>query len=90
MSDAPDRIWLQWIPGGSPFSDEITWCAEAIHEDDTGYVREDIADKRLLREAKDALIILQDHHCNGLEENHTVVMDKVNSVVSKLAAEVGE
>ena len=59
MSDAPDVIYLQWIPGYPRVDadDEVTWCQDQINDDDIGYVREDIAASRLelLREAKDAI-----------------------------------
>ncbi len=61
MSDAPDVIYLQWIPGYPNKMaellefDEVTWCFDEVNEDDIGYVREDIADRRLalLRRTRD-------------------------------------
>jgi len=47
MTDAPETIYLQWIPEGNPYDDEITWCEDEIHEDDIEYTRKDIADKRI-------------------------------------------
>ena len=45
----------------------------------------------LLESAKDTLEYLQDHHCSGLcPESHAPVMDKVNSVISELAKELGD
>jgi len=49
MTDAPVRIYLQWMPGEG----EVTWCVEEINEDDIEYTRKDIADKRIVElEAK--------------------------------------
>jgi predicted nucleic acid-binding Zn-ribbon protein len=47
MTDAPETIYLQWIPEGHPATDEITWCVDKIHENDTEYTRTDIAHPRI-------------------------------------------
>jgi hypothetical protein len=49
MTDAPERIYLQWIPEGHPAAeyDEITWCIHEINDEDIRYIRTDIADKRI-------------------------------------------
>jgi predicted nucleic acid-binding Zn-ribbon protein len=47
MTDAPETIYLQWIPEGHPAADEITWCVDKIHENDTEYTRTDIAHPRI-------------------------------------------
>ena len=47
MTDAPERIYLQWIPEGSPAANEITWCIHEINDEDIKYIRTDIADKRI-------------------------------------------
>jgi len=47
MTDAPERIYLQWIPEGHPAADEITWCIHEINDEDIKYTRTDIADKRI-------------------------------------------
>ena len=47
MTDAPETIYLQWIPEGYPADDEIAWCEEKIHENDTEYTRTDIAHPRI-------------------------------------------
>ena len=47
MTDAPETIYLQWIPEGNPYDDEITWCEDEIHNEDIKYTRTDIADKRI-------------------------------------------
>jgi len=45
MTDAPERIYLQWIPEGNPAADEITWCIHEINDEDIKYTRTDIAEK---------------------------------------------
>ena len=47
MTDAPETIYLQWIPEGHPADDEINWCEEKIHENDTEYTRTGIAHPRI-------------------------------------------
>ena len=47
MTDAPETIYLQWIPEGHPADDEITWCVDEINENDTEYTRTDIAHPRI-------------------------------------------
>ena len=47
MTDAPETIYLQWIPEGHPADDEITWCEDKIHENDTEYTRTGIAHPRI-------------------------------------------
>ena len=50
MSDAPERIWLQWFGDGAPddpgevYIDEVTWQDERIFDGDIEYVRKDKAD----------------------------------------------
>ena len=46
-NDAPETIYLQWIPEGNPYDDEITWCEDKIHENDTEYTRTGIAHPRI-------------------------------------------
>jgi len=46
-NDAPETIYLQWIPEGNPYDDEITWCVDKIHENDTEYTRTGIAHPRI-------------------------------------------
>ena len=46
-TDAPETIYLQWIPEGYPADDEITWCEDKIHENDTEYTRTGIAHPRI-------------------------------------------
>lgn len=45
LAEAPDHIWLQtageW-PANAEFS-ELTWCSDRQHDDDTLYVRADLA-----------------------------------------------
>ena len=45
LAEAPDHIWLQtageW-PVNAEFS-ELTWCSDRQHDDDTLYVRADLA-----------------------------------------------
>lgn len=45
LADAPEQIWLQtdgvW-PADGEFS-ELTWCTDRQHDDDTLYVRADLA-----------------------------------------------
>ena len=51
MSDAPDKIYLQWIPSspGLPtIDDEITWCQDQINDDDVVYVKKSIARELVL------------------------------------------
>ena len=47
MSEAPERIWLQWHGDGDPgevYVDEVTWCLDHIFDGDIEYVRKDRAD----------------------------------------------
>ena len=49
MSGAPERIWLQ-RPCRDPESEwngEVTWCDHAQEDDDTEYVRADVAEVEL-------------------------------------------
>ncbi|MHC4413349.1 MAG: hypothetical protein ACYSYU_10550 [Planctomycetota bacterium] len=41
MSDAPEKIYLQWIPGYPRVDadDEVTWCEDKINDDDVEYVK---------------------------------------------------
>lgn len=53
---APERIWLQDagdFAGARAALEDVTWCADPVDDDDTGYVRADIHDRvvALLREA---------------------------------------
>lgn len=46
MTDAPEAIYLQWIPGypnleGDAVFDEVTWCFHEVDEDDVEYIRAD-------------------------------------------------
>lgn len=45
MSEAPDRIWLQW---GGPYGDN-TFCEDQINSDDVEYIRADLHQKALDR-----------------------------------------
>lgn len=40
MSEAPEKIWLQWE---GEYHEETTWCVDQIEEDDVEYIRLDIA-----------------------------------------------
>ena len=49
MSDAPDRIWLQWDGDGDPEWDnvlpectDVTWAAERLFPEDIPYRRDDL------------------------------------------------
>ncbi len=45
MADAPEKIWLQ-RPCRDPENEwcgDVTWCADKQNEDDTEYVRADLA-----------------------------------------------
>jgi hypothetical protein len=71
MSDAPKYIWLQWIPNDIPNNDEITWCIDPIHEDDTEYVRKDVTEVQnaeLLDALKACLPVVQYILSNGWDE----------------------
>lgn len=45
MSDAPERIYLQWWGDSNPAegepADEVTWCVDGIWDHDVEYVRAD-------------------------------------------------
>lgn len=53
MREPHERLWLQWEGDGAG---EVTWCQDAINEDDIEYVRADIAETELTatREAIEA------------------------------------
>lgn len=40
MSDAPERIYLQYVEGDDEFWSDTTWCVEKINDDDIPYIRE--------------------------------------------------
>lgn len=40
MTDAPERIWLQWV---EPHHAENTWCEDQINDHDIEYVRADLS-----------------------------------------------
>ena len=51
MSEAPERIHLQWdgdcdvtMVYGEPYADEVTWSMDRIWDGDIEYVRKDKAD----------------------------------------------
>ena len=50
MSEAPERIWLQWFGDSDPddpgevYIDDVTWQDERIFDHDVEYVRADKAD----------------------------------------------
>jgi hypothetical protein len=39
MSDAPETLFLQWIPEQSWFEDEVAWGVDRINDDDVQYIR---------------------------------------------------
>ena len=56
MTDAPEKIYLQWNPDDDPISDlpdgeGITWSEDRVYESDVEYVRRDrlVAENRRLR-----------------------------------------
>ena len=78
MTDAPERIYLQWIPEGHPAADEITWCIHEINDEDIKYIRTDIADKRIAEYRKE--IIEKDEEIRVLEKyiedhNYKTILD---------------
>ena len=57
---APERIWLQDagdFAGARAALEDVTWCADPVDDDDTGYVRADLHERALalLREAASEL-----------------------------------
>lgn len=42
MTDAPERIYLQWSPEIDG-TDQVTWCWDRIDDEDVPYVRADLA-----------------------------------------------
>lgn len=57
---APERIWLQdgGDYGQARSTGEVTWCAAAVDETDTGYVRADLHEQ-LVQILREALVELQ-------------------------------
>ena len=39
MSEAPDVVYLQWIPEKTWYDDTVTWCEDQINDDDIEYVK---------------------------------------------------
>ncbi len=80
MTDAPEVIYLQWIPNDIPFNDEITWCVDEIHEDDTKYIRADVV------AAKDDALAIAEHIKDGLRET----IDAKNARIAELEGEIDD
>ncbi len=69
MSDAPDKIYLQWIPGYPRIDadDEVTWCEDQINDDDIEYVKEATATRHSEAETR-RLGLLEDYN-EGLQRD---------------------
>ena len=39
MSEAPEIIYLQWIPEKTWYDDTVTWCEDEINDDDIEYIK---------------------------------------------------
>jgi hypothetical protein len=63
MSDAPERIWLQWEEDFG----ESTWCQDPINDEDVEYVRADLIAAQL-QEARATIRNLSDTLELRLEE----------------------
>ena len=61
MSEAPELIYLQWIPeeARDNYEDVITWCEDEINDDDIEYVKASTA-TRLRELLERAYIIYMD------------------------------
>ena len=57
MSEAPELIYLQWIPkeAWDNYEDVITWCQDQINDDDIEYVKASTATRlrELLKRVKE-------------------------------------
>lgn len=47
MSEAPEIIYLQWIPEKTWYDDTVTWCEDSINDDDVEYIKASTATRRL-------------------------------------------
>jgi hypothetical protein len=45
MTDAPERIYLQWTP---ELASQATWCTERVDDEDISYIREKIAQAEIV------------------------------------------
>ena len=83
MSDAPERIWLQWWGDGDPdepgevYLDEVTWQDERIFDHDVEFVRKD-----KVAELLDNIIVAYD-----LPGDHCELSDAIEQARRFLAGE---
>ena len=48
MTEAPEVIYLQWIPEKvwNELTDEVTWCVDQINDDDIEYIKKAESDRQ--------------------------------------------
>jgi len=95
-NDAPETIYLQWIPEGNPYDDEITWCVDKIHENDTEYTRTDIAHPRIaemeseMEEAHESIdeLVIRIAELEGYNADQNTIIVRQHERIAELEAEV--